>query len=329
MNVECRHCEETVHADIEACGGVFRCPKCEKVNVVINAESEGAISFAEEYEIVEEVGIGANAIVCKARKKASGDVVALKIFFSRSDVNTHSRREFLREVNFSVGIVHENIVRTYSGDEYDGILFLELEFVEGINLLEYVEYYGAMDQYDALAVAAQVAAALDYVWNNHLVIHRDIKPQNIMVDEEGYVKVCDFGMVTYHERAAVDVSAVEGTPYYLSPECVTDGAYQDNRSDIYSLGATLYHVIAEVPPFNYDSLLEVVNARLTEEAPSIQDEAENIDPRVGSVLQTMMQRDPERRYVTAFECMEDVERVQRGEDPILVDVNRPKVNVDV
>jgi serine/threonine protein kinase len=174
-----------------------------------------------------------------------------------------------------------------------------------------------MPQFAALNVGIQVAAALDYVWSNHLSIHRDIKPQNIMVNNVGDVKVCDFGMITNHEGAAVDVSAVEGTPYYLSPECITDGAYADNRADLYSLGATLYHTMADKPPFDLDSLLNVINARLENDAPDIRVDAPNIDPRISKILQTMMARDPNLRYVTAGECAADMERVRAQRQPLL------------
>jgi serine/threonine protein kinase len=124
----------------------------------------------------------------------------------------------------------------------------------------------------------------------------------------------------------VDINAVEGTPYYLSPECVTDGAYQDNRSDIYSLGATLFHTIAGVPPFNYDSLEDVIYARLREGAPDIRDVCDWVPSVVADVLRTMMAPDPEDRYVTARECLHDIERVRDGRRPLLVDRSRPKVN---
>jgi serine/threonine protein kinase len=325
MITECRHCEADVTVGSEQGAGIVRCTDCSRLNVLLGASSDGVVRFGE-FEIIQEVGQGANAVVCKAAKVDTGDIVAVKLFYSESGVDTLSTREFIREHEFCTEVIHENIVRTYRGGEVDGVLFLELEYIDGMNLAEYLETYGPMEPAEAFSVGAFTASALDHVWSNYLVIHRDIKPQNIMIDNTGNVKVCDFGMVTAHERAAVDINAVEGTPYYLSPECVTDGEYQDNRSDIYSLGATVFHVIAGEPPFNYDSLEEVVYARIREEAPDIRDIDSSVPESAAKVLQTMMQKDRELRYVTAYECLEDLQRVRNGKDPVLVDPNRSRVN---
>ena len=252
MGVTCRHCSITIEIDPQKLGGLFRCPACRKLNFHQSAKDKSSVPFGN-YEIIQEVGQGANAIVCKALKRKTGEIFALKLFHTESNVDTLSKREFIREIEFAVELSHKNIVKTHLGEEFEGVLFLELEYINGINLAQYLEYYGPMEQFEAMNVGTHVAYALDFVWSNYLSIHRDIKPQNVMLDTNGDVKVCDFGMVTAHENAAVDISAVEGTPYYLSPECVTEGYYQDNRSDIYSLGATLYHLMTDTPPFDYDS----------------------------------------------------------------------------
>ena len=325
MIAACQHCEQPVTVELGGHGGLFRCPGCRSLNVLFQRSSNGAIEFGD-YLVFHEVGQGANALVCKAEKRSTGETVALKLFYSETEADTLSTREFLRENDFSQGIEHPNIVRTQAGGECDGILYLELEFVNGLNLAEFLEEYGRFGIDEALGVAEHVCRALDFVWSHHLMIHRDVKPQNVMIDAEGNVKVCDFGMVTAHEMAMVDINAVEGTPYYLSPECVTDGSYQDNRSDIYSLGTTLFHIIAGEPPFNYDTLEEVVYARVRQEPQDIREFVPEASADLAALLKTMMARDPDDRYVTAFECLDDISKVRRGETPTLVDKNRLKVN---
>lgn len=314
MAISCFHCGEALPIQLDDGGALHRCAACQKLNIMLTERVP--LNFGD-YSLLEIVGLGANAIVCRACKRSTGETVALKIFYGHRDIGSHSGREFERELEFSRQLVHPNIIATNDGGEYDETLFLELEFFHGINLIEYLEQQGAMPQFTALNVGIKVAAALDYVWSDHLSIHRDIKPQNIMVNNVGDVKVCDFGMITNHEAAAVDVSAVEGTPYYLSPECITDGAYADNRSDIYSLGASLYHAMAAKPPFDLDSLLKVINARLENDAPDILSDVPDIDLRISKILQTMMARDPNLRYVTAWECAEDMQRVCNQQDPLL------------
>lgn len=326
LGIHCRHCNIAIDIDPEKLGGLFRCPACLKLNSQISTStSSGTVKFGD-YELLQEIGQGANAIVFKGLKRKTGEIFAIKLFHTESNVDSLSKREFLREISFCIELEHTNIVRTYHGEEVDDILFLELEYIDGINLAQYLEYYGPMEQFEALSVGTHVAYALDFVWSNYLSIHRDIKPQNVMLNSQGDVKVCDFGMVTAHENAAVDISAVEGTPYYLSPECVTDGAYQDNRSDIYSLGATLFHVITDVPPFDYDSLMDVINARIKEDPPDIRKYLSSANSSLADVIRTMMAKDPDDRYVTAYECLEDMQRIKDGQKPVLVDKFREKTN---
>lgn len=308
-------------------GGLFRCSLCNKLNVLLKQTEGGTVMF-KDWQILEEVGQGANAVVCKAKKPEHEAIVALKLFLFDRDVDSHATREFFRESDFLVQVEHKNIVKIHSGGEHFGIPYLEMEFVDGINMAQYLERYEHMDQYEALSVGSFVALALDHVWSNHLMVHRDIKPQNIMLDNDGRVKVCDFGMVTAHEMAGVDLDAIEGTPYYLSPESISDreNTYQDNRSDIYSLGTTMYHLIAGAPPFDYDTVVKVITARAEEDAPDIREVNPDVHEWVSAVLQTMMARDPDDRYVTAYECLQDMLRVKKGEPPLLVDRSRPKVN---
>ncbi len=326
MPVNCRYCSKVLGLlPDDQCFGIYRCNSCTKLNPCFDSESKRPIPFGD-YILNEEIGEGANAIVFKGRKSSSNENIALKLFHTETHVDSHSKKEFIREIAFSIELNHPYIIKTIFGDEWDGILYIEMEYFCGLNLAQYLDEYDKMNQLDALEVGIKVAYALDFVWSNYLSIHRDVKPQNVLLDLSGNVKVCDFGMVTAHENAAVDISAVEGTPYYLSPECIMDGSYQDNRSDIYSLGATLYHVITGNPPFDYDSLMDVINARLVEEPPDIGDTIPDSNRDLAMVLKTMMAKDPDDRYVTAFECLEDMIRVKNRQTPVLIDKNRLKVN---
>jgi serine/threonine protein kinase len=323
---QCRYCDQSLAGCPAVPGIIVRCESCRKLNIFLTPDESGCLRFVE-YEVLQEVGQGANAVVCKARKDSDDKVYAIKIFYNEQHTaDAHAQKEFKREIEFSVDVVHENIVGTYGGSEIADNQYLELEFIDGINLAQYLDFYGAMDPMDAFSVATHVALALDYVWSQFLTIHRDVKPQNVMVDKAGFVKVLDFGLVTTHERSAVDTSAVEGTPFYLSPESVTHNAYQDNRSDIYSLGCTVYHLIMNEPPFDFDELLDVVNARVEEPPPDIRKLKSGISDDVAEVLLTMMAREPEDRYVTAYECLQDLKRVINGIKPLLVDPERLKSN---
>ncbi len=311
--------------ELQGRGGVYRCDHCHMLNAFLKREPDGSIYFGD-YMILREAGQGANAIVCKVKHIPTGSTRALKIFAAEALEEVHARREYFRESQIATEMIHPNIIRVFSAGELDNIPFVVMEFVSGLNMAQMLQDYGPVNQFDALSIATYILDALDYVWSSFLMIHRDIKPQNIILDREGVVKVCDFGMVTDHEAAAVDLDSVEGTPYYLSPECVQEGFHLDNRSDIYSLGASLYHMISGSPPFDYSTLHEVVHARLREPPPDMRRIFPQVHPEIAQIIQTMMAKDPNNRYVTAGECKEDMERVKAGLSPLLRDPNRIKQN---
>ena len=321
----CQYCNSPIEVSLAPTGGVFRCASCMRLNLLLPQGPDGALQVGH-FTVFEEAGQGANAVVCRAKNKLTGEEYALKLFLSDEHAEEHATREFLRESAIAKEIEHKNITRVHECGEIERIPYLLLEYIDGINMAQYMEYYGKMDPFDALSMGAYVCSALDHVWSNFLMIHRDIKPQNIMLTKDGQVKVCDFGMVTEHEMALVDLNAVEGTPYYLAPESITEDAYQDNRADIYSLGATLYHLISGVPPFDYPTVMEVVDARLKEDPPDLRQVCPEAGEGVAAILRTMLARRPDDRYDTAAECQDDMQRVRKRGKPKLVDPNRSREN---
>ncbi len=311
MRTPCQKCGKDIEASLSGTGGVFRCPECQLLSALLRRDDANQVRFGR-FVIMREVGQGSNAIVCKARDTETGDIRALKLFLTMRQDEAHAVREFGREAEVATEIVHQNIIRMYEAGELDGIPFVVMEFVPGLNMAEMLNQYGPLDPFDALTICAHICDALDHVWNNFMMVHRDIKPQNMILDKDGNVKVCDFGMIVGHDTSMVDLNAVEGTPYYLSPECISEGAYLDNRADIYSLGASLYHMIAGVPPFNYGNLVEVVQARLKEPPPDIRIAAPQTHPEIARLIFNMMAKDPNARYNTAAECHDDIMRIKRG-----------------
>ena len=326
MQLSCEHCGRVYDSSLNRSGGLERCPKCDKLNLYIPKSNMSYIVFGD-YLIEEKIGTGGNAIVVKAKHLATNDIVALKLFFtSKQNADDHAASEFISEIEMATQLIHDNIVRIYSGGELDGIMYIVMEYVDGINLSEYLDSYGAMPPADAMSVGIHVCYALDHVWSSFLMIHRDVKPQNIMINTEGNIKLCDFGLVSCHEAAFSGDDSILGTPYYVSPEMVDGSSYQDNRSDIYSLGTTLFHMLCAVPPFNYGGLSEVLNARVKFDPPSLKDFSKNLPDGLAEVVQTMMAKDQEDRYATATEAAEDILLVKDGAAPKLVDKARQRTN---
>ncbi|NQZ56699.1 MAG: protein kinase [Lentisphaeraceae bacterium] len=325
MQLSCEHCGRVYDSKLTRSGGLECCPKCEKLNLFIPTSSVHYIVFGD-YLIQEKIGTGGNAVVVRAKHLATNEVVALKLFLSKREAGDLATKEFISEIEMASQLIHDNIVRIYSGGEIDEILFIVMEYVDGINLSEYLELYGAMPTPDALSVGIHVCNALEHVWSNFLMIHRDVKPQNIMITTNGDIKLCDFGLVSCHEKALNDDNAILGTPYYVSPEMVEGDTYLDNRSDIYSLGTTLYHMLAGAPPFKYGGLMEVLSSRTQLPPPELKQQHPDIPQGISDVVKTMMATEQEGRYATAVEAASDLLLVRDGGQPNLVDSNRERLN---
>ncbi|OVE78206.1 hypothetical protein BVX99_00420 [bacterium F16] len=314
MLIACQKCPAQIEARLSGPGRVVRCQECHQLNAFLRHAPDGCIYFGD-YKIIREAGQGANAMVSKVRYLPTGANRAIKMFCA-DEMSGHAQKEFMRESRTAMEMLHPNIIRVFASDILGQIPYVVMEFSSGFNMDQLLTKFGPIEQFDAMTIARYVLDALDYVWNEFLMIHRDIKPSNILLDKDGNVKVFDFGLVTGHEAAAVDLSAVEGTPYYLSPECLIEGAHLDNRSDIYSFGATLYHLIAGEPPFNYETLDQVINARLRESAPDLRNVFAHAHPAIVAIIQKMMEPEPDHRYFTAADCKQDVELVLAGQDPV-------------
>jgi len=287
------------------------------LNAFLRSSQDGCIYFGD-YKIIREAGQGANAIISKVRHMATDSKRALKMYCADDLGEEHALKEFVRESKSATEMVHPNIVRVFQADIIGDVPYVVMEFVTGYDMAQLMERYGPLEQFDVLAIMSYVMDALDYVWNSFLMIHRDVKPSNILLDKDGNVKVFDFGLVTGHESAAVDLDVIEGTPYYLSPESLIQGSHLDNRSDLYASGSTMYHLIAGVPPFDYESLDQVVNARLTEPVPDLREVFPHAHPDVAAIIKTLMQTKPEDRYSTAAEAKQDIDLVLAGKNPNLV-----------
>ena len=300
---------------------VYRCPECLHLFYIPSEQEKDSSSFLH-FDLLEEIGQGSNAIVYKAWNKQDERYCALKLFLCSDYADGES--DFEKEYEFAASLIHPNIIQVYTGGHGGRAEFLESELFESIDLNDYLEKYGKMPIEDAIAVGSEVCKALDYVWSNYLAIHRDIKPHNMLLNNDGEIKICDFGMVNEHGEWFDDMK-IEGTPFYLSPESIS-GDYQDNRSDIYALGVTLFHLIAGEPPFDDPSLKKTIYARLESSLPDIRMFDISVPQSVAFVLQTMMATDPDDRYVTANECLDDLLRLLNGDAPDLVDSRRPKIN---
>ena len=202
---------------------------------------------ADRYEVLDKVGAGGMSDVYRAKDHKLNRFVAIKVLKQEFSENTEFRSKFRMEAQAAAGLMHPNIVNVYDVGEESGFSYIVMELVEGITLKKYIEKKARLSVKEAVSIAIQVARGIEAAHNNH-IIHRDIKPQNIIISKEGKVKVTDFGIAKAATSNTI-TSNVMGSVHYTSPEQVR-GGFSDEKSDIYSLGITLFEMLTGRVPFN-------------------------------------------------------------------------------
>ncbi|MBO6113968.1 MAG: serine/threonine protein kinase, partial [Lachnospiraceae bacterium] len=210
--------------------------------------------LCDRYEILEVVGAGGMSIVYKAKDHRLNRNVAIKMLKPEFVNDKTFVTKFRIEAQASAGLAHPNIVNVYDVTEDDGIYFIVMELVEGITLKEYIHENGRLNMDKAIDFSIQIASALETAHENH-IIHRDIKPQNILVNKNGNLKVTDFGIAKAASSNTLTSGAM-GSVHYISPEQAR-GGFSDERSDIYSLGITMYEMVTGRVPFEGDNNVSV------------------------------------------------------------------------
>lgn len=222
----------------------------------------------DRYEILSKVGSGGMSDVYKAKCHKLNRYVAIKVLKSEFSEDRNFVSKFRAEAQAAAALSHPNIVNIYDVGEENGLYYIVMELVEGITLKKYIDKKGRIDVKEAVSIAIQVAQGIQTAHSHH-IIHRDIKPQNIIISREGKVKVTDFGIARASSSQTISSNAV-GSVYYISPEQAR-GSYSDERSDIYSLGITLYEMVTGMLPFEGDNTVAVALQHIQNELPSPRD----------------------------------------------------------
>ncbi len=261
--------------------------------------------ISDRYEIIDKVGSGGMADVYKARCHRLNRFVAIKVLKPEYSDDKNFVKKFRGEAQSAAGLSHPNIVNVYDVGDDNGLHYIVMELVEGITLKNFIERKGKLEVKEAVGIAIQIAMGMEAAHMNH-IIHRDIKPQNIIISREGKVKVTDFGIAKATNSNTITSNAM-GSVHYLSPEQAR-GGYSDEKSDIYSLGVTLYEMLSGQLPFAGDNTVSVALLHIQGEATPLRELDPNIPLSVDRIVQKCMQKRPERRYLTASELMTDLKR---------------------
>ncbi len=268
-----------------------------------------------EFRLLRLLGRGGMAEVYLADQTSLSRKVALKILRPELKANSVFLKRFEREARAAASLSHPNIVQVFLVGKEEGFHFIAQEYVKGLNLREYIRRKGPPNAQMGLHFTKQILLALDRAGTAGIV-HRDIKPENILITQKGVIKVADFGLAQL-AQPDVRTSAVEltqvgttmGTPLYMSPEQV-HGQKLDQRSDLYSLGVTCFHMLAGEPPFRGETAMSVAIQHLNQKPPRLRDRRPDLPPALCQIVHKLMAKDPEKRYPNASAALKDVKKIQ-------------------
>jgi WD40 repeat protein/serine/threonine protein kinase len=266
----------------------------------------GALLQIGQYLLVDRIGAGGMGHVYRARHRLMKRTVAIKVLSPDRVKNEESVRRFDREVELAARLSHPNIVQAYDSGAMNGRHFLVMEFIDGLDLSSLVKQQGPRPVDEAVKCLKQAAEGLAFA-HTQGVIHRDLKPSNLLVDKTGTVKISDFGLATLGEtegsgQAELTVAGqVMGTTDYMAPEQAVNMRQADARSDIYSLGCTLYRVLANETPYGGETVVEKLLAHREKPIPSLREKRPDVPEALEAIYQKMMAKKPEDRYQRADE----------------------------
>jgi serine/threonine-protein kinase len=266
--------------------------------------------FDGRYRIIRKLGAGGMANVYLAEDQELGRRVAIKILDDRHAADDSFIERFRREAKNAAGLSHPNIVSIYDRGEAEGTYYIAMEYLSGRSLKELIVSRGPTPIRIAIDYTRQMLAALGFA-HRHGIVHRDIKPHNVVVDSDGRLKVTDFGIARSGASQMTEVGSIIGTAQYLSPE-QAQGSPVDQRSDVYSVGIVLYEMLTGKVPFTGDTPLEIAMKHLSEVPVPPSELRDDVPEDLDAVVLRALAKDPEDRYQTAEEMNADLARIQRG-----------------
>ena len=261
--------------------------------------------LSDRYEILSKVGAGGMSDVYKAKDHILSRFVAIKVLKQEFSEDSSFVTKFRAEAQSAAGLEHPNIVNIYDVGSENGLYYIVMEYVEGITLKTYIEKKGQLSFKESASIAIQVARGIESAHNKN-IIHRDIKPQNIIISTEGKVKVTDFGIAKATSSNTIS-SDVMGSVHYASPEQARNG-FVDGRSDIYSLGIVMFEMVTGRVPFDGETTVAVALQHLQEEIARPSKYAPNLPISFEKIILKCTQKTPDRRYQTIEELLADIRR---------------------
>ncbi len=312
----CPDCGKPVASDDSLCGQAIVCNACGKdIQVPIPGLEPGM--EVGDFKLLEPIGSGAMGEVWLAEQTSMNRRVALKVLFPHLASDRRFVDRFDREVKNSAKLSHPNIVTAFHAGRDKGVHYLAISFVKGRSIEEIIEDDGPFSEKDALKIILALVSALEYAWEECRILHRDIKPSNIILNEKGIPMLLDMGISKSldEDTALTMTGTVVGTPYYMSPEQAVASEDLDFRTDMYSLGATLYHMLSGVVPFDASTAMAIIMKHINDAYPPIREKNIDISVECEALLKRMMEKEREKRPSSWSELSKDIELVLEGKPP--------------
>ncbi len=311
MQFLCPFCNFTISVADAARGTRTVCDSCRKQVLVPAGEfDEGCV--IGDFAILNKLGEGSIGTVYKAFQISLKRVVALKILSKKYSKTEKGRQEFLDEARTAAKLNHNNLVQSYAVGEIGDICYMAMTYIHGESLKSRIRREGAIPCDEALHIVQQMAEALHYAWTESRLIHRDIKPDNIMLADNGVVKLTDLGLAINQAEWREDMD-ISGSPSYMSPEQFA-GEKLDTRSDIYSLGVTLYQMLTGELPYDAETLKSIARQHFEDKVPDVGRKAQ-VPARVNALVKKMMAKVPEKRFANMDVLLREIWEIRQQTAP--------------
>jgi eukaryotic-like serine/threonine-protein kinase len=273
------------------------------------------------YQVIQKIGKGSMGVVYKAKQMSVDRVVAIKILLDTLAQNKEFIKRFEREAKIAARLSHNNIVNAIDAGEVGGHYFFVMEYVEGDTIKDHLDKHKTFEEKEALRIALAVAEALKHAHSRGL-IHRDVKPENVILTKDHGIKLADLGLarITDDEKWGLSEAGMAiGTPYYISPEQVRGQTNIDIRADIYSLGATLYHMVTGRVPYSGETPSDVMRKHVDPNVVIVPPDHLNtaLSSGLGMVVETMLAKNREHRYQSPDDLILDLKCLMRDESPMI------------
>lgn len=313
---KCPNCDHSVASDDNLCGEIAECPEC-KEEIVVPIPGLEKDNVYGDFKLMERLGSGASGEVWLAHQQSMDRKVALKILCPKLSSDKTFTERFMKEAKNSAKLAHPNIVTAFYSGQDKGMYYLAISYVNGETIEAKLERSEVFEEKEALKIIRNIASALKYAWDEYQILHRDIKPANIIIDKKGVPMLLDLGISkSMKEDSNLTMTGtVIGTPYYMSPEQAVADKDMDFRSDIYSLGTTLYHMLTGNVPYYATTAMAIIMMHISDKFEPPRKHNPKITKACSHLIEIMMAKKKVERHQSWDALLEDIDLVLAGKNP--------------